>query len=578
MDIRRLFLISAVFMLLLVIWQEWQQYQKQHAVGTAATEPAPAGPETRTSGGIPAAPTGPAAKSSDGTPAASSAPSAPGASAAAPAATAGQALPHGPRVEVLTDTLKVEIDTIGGDIRRVELRRYPLEVGHPEPVVPILHEDGEMLVAQSGLIAGRAEQAVPNHETPFAAAALHYELKPGENELTVPLTWTGPDGVRYAKTFVFTRDKYTIGVRFDVDNTGAEPWVGYTYGRFRRTEPPSKGGSFFSPRSLSYVGGAIYTPENKYQKIKFGDIRDGKLADGPQGLRADSGWVAELQHYFVSAWLPDSAYPLQFFSRAEPDGHYQLGFKSSKGLTVAPGAHGSLSMRLYAGPKDQARLKAAAEGLVLTVDYGWLTFIAAPLYWVLEAIHDLVRNWGWAIIALTVLLKLLFYPLSAASYKSMARMRAVQPRMQSLKEMYGDDRQKMNQALMELYREEKINPLGGCLPILVQIPVFIALYWVLLETVEMRQAPFIFWLNDLSSPDPYFVLPIIMGISMFLQQKLNPQAMDPLQQKIFMALPIVFTGMFLFFPSGLVLYWTVNNILSIAQQWRIYQVIGRPGH
>jgi len=565
MDIRRLFLVTGLFMLLLVIWQEWQQFKKGHEAGPVASTPAtpaapgaaPAPPDAK-AGGVPAAPEGGAAQTPT------------------PGAPTTATLASGTRVVVTTDLLKVEIDTLGGDIRRVELRRYPIEVGHTEPTVAVLHEDGDMLVAQSGLI-GRHE-GLPNHTTPFTADATAYELKPGADELSVPLHWTGPDGVRYTKQFVFKRNSYTVGVRFDIDNPGAQPWEGYLYARFRRTEPETTGGSFLSPRSLSYVGGAIYTPADKYQKISFGDIRDGKLADGRDARSADTGWVGMLQHYFVSAWIPDAAYPVQFFSQAETANLYQLGFKSSQALTVAPGAHGSLSLRLYAGPKEQDRLKATTEGLVLSVDYGWLTVVAAPLFWVLEAIHDFVGNWGWAIIALTILIKLVFYPLSATSYKSMARMRAVQPRLQSLKERYGDDRQKMNQALMELYREEKINPLGGCLPIVIQIPVFIALYWVLLESVEMRQAPFIFWLNDLSSPDPYFVLPIVMGISMFVQQKLNPAPMDPMQQKIFMFLPIVFTGMFLFFPSGLVLYWTINNILSIAQQWRIYQVIGQARH
>ena len=322
------------------------------------------------------------------------------------------------------------------------------------------------------------------------------------------------------------------------------------------------------PQALSYTGGAIYTPNNYYEKIDFDDIRDGRAP-----LETDRGWVAMLQHYFVTAWLPAEIGAYEFYSRAREGGRFNLGYKTTQPVTIAPGAEGVLATRIYIGPKEQKRIKPLAEGLVLTVDYGWLTVIATPIFWLLNWIHGVLGNWGWAIIVLTVLIKAVFYPLSAAGYKSMARMKKIQPRLKTLKERYGDDKQKFQQAMMEMYKKEKINPLGGCFPILIQIPVFIALYWVLLESVELRQAPFILWLRDLSSPDPYFVLPLIMGASMFAQQKLSPGSPDPMQQKIMMALPVVFTVFFLFFPAGLVLYWTVNNLLSIAQQWRINQVI-----
>jgi YidC/Oxa1 family membrane protein insertase len=280
-----------------------------------------------------------------------------------------------------------------------------------------------------------------------------------------------------------------------------------------------------------------------------------------------------LQHYFVAAWIPESNARTQFYSETLPNQRYVLGVKDLVPTTVAPGQTGRVHARLYAGPKDQERLAQVAPGLELTIDYGWLTIIAAPLFWLLSLIHQWVGNWGWSIIILTILIKLAFYPLSATSYKSMAQMKKLQPKLQTLKERYGDDRQKLNQAMMELYKTERINPLGGCLPIVIQIPVFIALYWVLLESVEMRQAPFILWIRDLSSPDPYFVLPIVMGLTMYAQQLLNPQPPDPVQRRIFLAMPVVFTTMFLFFPSGLVLYWVVNNVLSILQQWNINRVI-----
>jgi YidC/Oxa1 family membrane protein insertase len=318
----------------------------------------------------------------------------------------------------------------------------------------------------------------------------------------------------------------------------------------------------------SYTGGAIYTPENKYEKISLDD-----MASKPLKREVTGGWVAMLQHYFVGSWLLPKDQRNEFYTMVLEGARYVLGFKNITPTKVAPGETGIIGVSLYVGPKEHKILKTLPEGMDLTVDYGWLTVISAPLFWLLSAIHGLLGNWGWAIIVLTVLIKAAFYPLSAKSYQSMAHMRKMQPRLQALKERYGDDRQKLNQAMMELYKTEKINPLGGCLPIVIQIPVFIALYWVLLESVEMRQAPWILWIKDLSAQDPYYILPIIMGASMFVQQKLNPQPVDPVQQKVFMILPFMFTVFFLFFPAGLVLYWTVNNILSIAQQWRITRVV-----
>jgi YidC/Oxa1 family membrane protein insertase len=322
----------------------------------------------------------------------------------------------------------------------------------------------------------------------------------------------------------------------------------------------------------TYTGGAIYSEEKKYEKIKFDDIAEADLNRDIKG-----GWLAMLQHYFVSAWVPPAEQVHHYYSKALKTGRFVLGAYSPN-KTVSAGEQVNFESRFYAGPKLQHQLEAISKGLELTADYGWLTIIAKPIFWVLEKIHGIVQNWGWSIILLTVLIKLAFYKLSETSYKSMANMKKVAPRLQTLKERYGDDKQRLNQAMMEMYKKEKINPLGGCLPMLVQIPVFISLYWVLLEAVELRQAPWIFWIQDLSIKDPYFVLPLLMGITMFIQQKLNPAPPDPMQAKIMMSLPIVFTVFFAFFPSGLVLYWFVNNLLSILQQWYITKKIEEATH
>jgi len=355
-----------------------------------------------------------------------------------------------------------------------------------------------------------------------------------------------------------------------VDNRSGSEWSGYVYAQFLRTQVVQSRG-FFLDVVPSYLGGAIYTPEDKFDKIDFSDMVDADL-----NKKVDSGWIAMLQHYFVGAWFPQGDGPFQFYSKVinEVGGpRYNIGYNTLRAETVPVGATGKLALKMFVGPKEQVRLKQQAEGFGLTVDFGWLTPLSVPLFWILDKIHGVVNNWGWSIILLTCLIKLAFYPLSAASYKSMAKMKKLQPRLKTLKERYGDDKGKLNQAMMEIYKKEKVNPLGGCLPIVIQIPVFIALYWMLLESVEMRQAPFILWIHDLSVKDPYFILPLLMGASMLGQQFLNPAPIDPMQKKIMMAMPIVFTFMFLYFPAGLVLYWLVNNVLSIAQQWYVNKVV-----
>ncbi len=541
MDNQRLFLFFALAMVLMLIWQAWEQHNAPPpALATTVGTPPPA-----TSPGVPQAPVSQTVE-------------------ATPILKSAEALVSGARIQVRTDVFDAVIDSQGGDMRELKLRQYPVSLDQPEETFALMRDTGpELFIAQSGLIG--MEGQYPNHKTPFTSEASRYALADGQNELRVPLIWRSPSGVHYTKTYIFHRGSYVVDVEFAVENDTRREWAGYLYGQFQRMHTPTRGMFNVAP---SYTGGAIYTPENKYEKIPLDDT-----TKQPLKREAAGGWVAMLQHYFVGSWMPAKDVRNEFYTDVLDGTRHVLGFKNLTPIKIAPGANGVVRVSLYAGPKEHKILKTLPEGMDLTVDYGFLTVISAPLFWLLAMFHRLLGNWGWAIILLTVMIKAVFYPLSAASYKSMAHMRKMQPKMKALKERFGDDRQKLNQAMMELYKTEKINPLGGCLPIVIQIPVFLALYWVLLESVEMRQAPWILWIKDLSAQDPYYVLPIIMGISMFVQQKLNPQPLDPIQQKVFMVMPFMFTAMFLFFPAGLVLYWTVNNVLSITQQWRITRVV-----
>lgn len=560
-DLQRIILLGALGLILVMLWQSWLEFQSQYAPGQIGRAPAVESP----AGNLPDAPAAPAAD----IPAAPALPSAP----AAPAADVGAVAAPADLIRITTDLVRAHIDPRGGDLARVELLRHPVSVDKPAQPFVLMHRDAPALfVAQSGLI-GAAGRAYPNHAVEYAAAQFEYDL--GDRDVVeVPLTWTGPDGVVYKKIHRFHRDSYRIDIDFRVDNRSAAAWSGFVYGQLKQTAIEQKNTLGIIGQLPSYHGAAIYTAEDKYEKIDYGDMLDANLARA-----SASGWVAMMQHYFVAAWLPSAAgvdaANFQFYSGVGngdggPNTQYRIGYNTTQPLRVAPGGVDTVSAALFVGPKEQDRLRAQqVEGLLLTVDYGWLTPIADPLFWLLDKIHGFTGNWGWAIVLLTLLVKAVFYPLSAASYKSMARMKKLQPRLQTLKERYGDDKQKFQQEMMKLYKTEKVNPAGGCLPILVQIPVFIALYWTLLESVELRQADFMLWLKDLSIPDPYFVLPIVMGASMVAQFILNPAPVDPLQKKIMMAMPVVFTVFFLWFPAGLVLYWVVNNLLSIAQQYYI---------
>jgi len=456
-------------------------------------------------------------------------------------------------VHVKTDVLDVLIDTQGGNIVQANLLSYPERANEANspPFQLLSNNPDSYYVSQSG-IAGSDKPVLQ-----YKSAQISYNLGADQSELAVNLLCTSCGNIAIQKQFVFKRGDYQVPINYQINNHSDSLWKGQLYTQFQQKKR-------VSPHSLfnisSYIGGAISTQEKPYQKVSFDKMGEGIA------MATENGWVAMLQHYFISAWVPPAG-PYHFYSYGK-DNIYTLGMLGNP-FQIEPGAQYTSQAKLYLGPENLDRLKAVAPHLDLTVDYGILWFISMALFWLLKHIYQVVGNWGWSIVIVTVLIKLAFYHLSAKSYRSMAAMRNLQPRLNALKERYADDRQKLTQATMELYKAEKVNPLGGCLPILVQIPVFIALYWMLLESVELRQAPFIFWIHDLSTKDPYYILPILMGISMFVQQRLNPPPPDPTQAKVMQFLPILFTALFLNFPSGLVLYWVVNNTLSILQQWYI---------
>lgn len=541
MDNQRLFLFLALAAVLFLIYESWMQDYGRPAQLPIAQEQVQGAP------GVPV-------PSANEIPTVSTTPG-----AVPDGAALSAALDETP-IRVETDRLRLEISPRGATISSAWLLDYAIVPERPDDKFQLLKAvPPNMFVVQSGLL-GEKPDLLPTHEAVFTSAQSRYELQPGSDRLEVVLEWTNDAGVRVKKIYTFTRGSYLIESRQVVENQTDAPLIARAYNQLQRTE-------LYDPNEPSFIhtftGGVYYSPEEKYKKVDLDEIAKGKL-----DRTVTDGWIAMMQHYFLAAWIPPRGVAETFYTNALNNSRYIIG-KYSPPVSISPGTAHAFENQLFVGPKLQDTLEEIAPGLELAVDYGWLTVIAKPIYWLLSGIHAVVGNWGWAIIVLTILIKLAFYKLSEASYRSMAHMRQITPRLQALKDRYGDDKQRLNQAMMELYKTEKINPLGGCLPILVQIPVFIALYWVLLESVEMRQAPFVLWLDNLSAPDPYFILPLIMGVSMFVQQKLNPAPPDPLQAKIMMSLPFVFTVFFAFFPSGLVLYWTVNNLLSIAQQWKI---------
>lgn len=558
MDIKRTILIVALAIVAYVMVLKWNQDYGQAALPTqnvaANTTPA----------GLPDTVNGNNTSASDDIPRAASDTSAP---AEVPVAVSKDL------IQIKTDVLDLAIDPQGGDVAQLKLPLYPRRQDHPEIPFQLFDNGGERVYqAQSGLIGTNGPDASSTGRPVFSSEKKSYQLADGQDQLVVDLKFS-KDGVNYIKRFTLKRGLYDVVVTYIIDNQSAQPWTGAMFAQLKRDSSADPSSST-ATGTATYLGAALWTSSEPYKKVSMKDmdkVNEDKTK-APITETVKGGWVAWLQHYFVTAWIPPKDENNVVLARKDSKGNYIIGF-TGPALTVAPGAKAETSATLYAGPKSQAVLRELSPGLELTVDYGFLWFIAQPIFWLLQHIHSLVGNWGWSIIFLTMLIKGIFFPLSAASYKSMARMRAVAPKLAALKEQHGDDRQKMSQAMMELYKKEKINPLGGCLPILVQMPVFLSLYWVLLESVEMRQAPFMLWITDLSIKDPFFILPIIMGATMFIQQRLNPTPPDPMQAKVMKMMPIIFTFFFLWFPAGLVLYWVVNNVLSISQQWYITRKI-----
>ena len=543
MDNIRLILLTALCLVVLLIWQAWQKdYGTVKAPQIASTQPSPDGPDKERSD-VPAAPT-PAA-----TPPGTTQPDAPLSDPAQ-------------LIHVRTDVLDVVINKQGAVMEQVKLPTYPVAADRPnEPFVLLQNTPERYFVAQGGF---RSNQPAPDHHALYEAEASEYALREGEDQLEVTLRWRSPEGLQVSKVFTFRRGTFLVHLRYEIKNEGTDPWSGRMYAQLQRNTATESGGMIYT-----YTGVAVSSPEKRYEKIEYDD-----LVELPIDRDIAGGWAAILQHYFLAALIPDPKTPYHYYSLVPKDSdRYVVGMLGPE-VQVPAGGEAVTGIDLYVGPKLQHVLEGLAPGLELTVDYGFLWFFGQPIFWLLEKLHRLTGNWGWAIVLVTVVVKLLFYQLSAMSYRSMAKMKKLTPRMTALRERYGDDKMAMNQALMEMYKEEKVNPFGGCLPILVQIPVFIALYWVLLESVELRQASFAFWIKDLSTPDPYFVLPLLMGVTMVIQYKLNPTPTDPIQQRIMQTLPVVFSVFFAFFPSGLVLYWLANNVLSIAQQWMINRQYG----
>ena len=545
MDTQRLIALVVFSFSALMLWDAWQKHNAPKQIPVpSSTASVPSGVPT---------PTTPLA--------------APGAPAAATSPVGAAPVPAGEPVHVKTDLLDVELNTLGGDIQRVTMREVHSARDRTKPLTLLEPDPKHYFVTQSGLLDG-----LPSHKTPYVAEQRSYVLADGQDSVEVRLKARDASGVEVVKRYRFRRDSYVIDVSYEVTNLTDKLLTPYAYFQFLRdSNPPSEEAAQTNAFAgvTTFTGPAVYTDESKFVKVDFKDIEKGKQ---PYPKKAKDGWIAIVQHYFVSAWLPKVGLEREYFTNKVGENLYAAGVVVPLG-TAAPHATSSVTVPVYIGPQETEKLEALAPGLNLVVDYGWLYILAAPLFWVLKWIHGLVGNWGWSIIILTILIKLIFYPLNAKAGRSMAQMKVLTPKMEKLKELYGEDRQKLNQAMMELYRAEKINPLGGCLPIVVQIPVFIALYWVLLASIELRHAPWLGWIQDLSAADPYFILPVIYAVSMLVQTKLNPQPADPVQARVMLVMPIMFSIFFLFFPAGLVLYWVVQNLLSIVQQWYINRTL-----
>jgi YidC/Oxa1 family membrane protein insertase len=547
MDTQRLILFLIFSFSALFLWEAWQ---KEHA-------PPPPPSTAKSAAKIEDLPAPSAA-----VPAPAPAQSAVPAQAAAPAA--------GKTIQIKTDLYTAEVDTAGGVITLVSLDKHRDATDPNKPYLALQRTAERVFVAQAGLIG----EGMPNHRTVYTPLAGPRELAAGDEKLDLKLEATAANGDKVVQTLTFHRGTYVIDVAFQITNAGSAPITPEAYFQLMRDTKHAVPQSDLVPSS--FVGPVVYNENDKFKKIEFSEI-DKEATDpsrkSPYTKTADNGWIGMIEHYFVAAWLPPEKWTRQFYTRKLDGGLYTAGVRFADG-TVAPGGTGTLNASLYVGPQDQETLAKLAKGLDLVVDYGIFTIIAAPLFWLLKWLHGLIGNWGWAIVVMTILIKSAFYPLNHASARSMAKMKVVAPKMKALQEQYANDKQQLQMKMMELYKQEKINPLGGCLPILVQIPVFIALYWVLLSAVDLRHAPWIGWIHDLSAPDPYFILPIVYAITAYLQVKLSPTPItDPVQAKVMQIMPVAFSIMFIFFPSGLVLYWLVNNCIQIFQQWHMNRVM-----
>ena len=546
MDIKRTVLWVIFFMSAVMLFDNWQRDHGRPSMFFPSATP------TKTAGNAAPGTTTPGTQPAD----------LPATNAAAPANTPAAA--QSQLVKFSTDVYSGEIDTRGGTLSKLSLVKQG-DGKQPDLVITLFDRTGNhTYLARTGLLGGD----FPNHNDVYTLMPNQQtELKGDQKSFSLSFESPVKGGVKVIKTYTFTRGSYVIGVDTKIQNVGTAPVSPSVYMELVRDDQPVE-----TPRfSHTFIGPAVYTDQHHFQKMTFGDIDKNKEDYAKQ---ADNGWIAMVQHYFASAWIPQQGVKRDIYVEKIDPALYRVGVKEPV-AAIAPGQTVDVSARLFAGPEEERMLEGIAPGLELVKDYGWVTIIAKPLFWLLEKIHSYVGNWGWAIVLLTLLIKAVFFPLSAASYKSMARMKAITPRMQALRERFKGDPQKMNAALMELYKTEKVNPFGGCLPVVVQIPVFISLYWVLLSSVEMRGAPWILWIHDLSQQDPFFILPVLMAVSMFLQTKLNPTPPDPVQAKMMMFMPIAFSVMFFFFPAGLVLYYVVNNVLSIAQQYYITRMMGQ---
>ena len=558
-DMRRTLLWVVFTMSLVLLWDAWNKHTGQPTIfgapRPAASASAP--PVDPPALGVPAAVV----------PAPSAAlPVAGGANApAVPAAAA--ALPTTERVVITTDVVKATFDSQGGSLVQLELLGYRDPVDRTRNVLLLDQSPKRLYVAQTGLVSASPGNALPNHLTQMTVVPGERTMAAGAGDLTLRFESPEVDGHKLAKTYTFKRGDYTVAVKHEFSNNGAAPVSPQLYLQLARDGNPPEGESSFY---FTFTGPAMYTELNKFKKIDFKDIAKGSAS---HDKTADNGWVAMVQHYFASAWLVPAAGPREFRTAKVADNHYSIAMVLPLGA-VAPGATMTHEATLFAGPQEENKLAALAPGLDLVKDYGWLTVLSKPLFWLLTQLHNYLGNWGWSIVALVFLLKIAFYWLNATAYRSMAKMKAISPKVNDMRERYKDKPQQMQQEMMRIYREEKVNPLGGCLPILVQMPFFIALYWVLLSSVEMRNAPWTLWITDLSAKDPWFILPVLMTLSSLFQVWLNPTPPDPMQAKLMWFMPLAFGIMFFFFPAGLVLYWLTNNILSIAQQWYINKQLG----